>query len=105
MYTLLWLKLFPELKLLASGFEAENFGEISDKSHLHGLPKSISVSFQSIFQQKSWRSPLKKKKSDNYAHAHSVTKSCPTLLREKRILDCGLPGSIVHGISQARILE
>ena len=31
-----------------------------------------------------------------------VTKSCPTL-RDR--LDCSPPGSFVHGISQARILE
>ena len=31
-----------------------------------------------------------------------VTKLCPTVLRP---MDCSLPGSFVHGISQARILE
>ena len=31
-----------------------------------------------------------------------VTKSCPTLCD---FMDCELPGSSVHGISQARILE
>ena len=33
---------------------------------------------------------------------HSVTQSCPTLCDP---MDCSLPGSCVHGISQARILE
>ena len=32
----------------------------------------------------------------------SVTQSCPTLCNP---MDCGLPGSSVHGILQARILE
>ena len=32
----------------------------------------------------------------------SVTQSCPTLCDH---MDCSLPGSSVHGISQAKILE
>ena len=32
----------------------------------------------------------------------SVAKSCPT---PSNLMDCSLPGSSVHGISQARILE
>ena len=38
------------------------------------------------------------------AHRHkvNVTQSCPTLCDP---MDCGLPGSSVHGIFQARILE
>ena len=32
----------------------------------------------------------------------SVTKSCPTLSNP---MDCSLPGSSVHGIFQARVLE
>ena len=34
--------------------------------------------------------------------AWSVTQSCPTLFDS---MDCSLPGSSVHGIFQARILE
>ena len=35
-------------------------------------------------------------------HGCSVPKSCPTLCDP---MDCGLPGSSIHGISQTRILE
>ena len=35
-------------------------------------------------------------------HVCSVTQSCPTLCDP---LDCSLPGSAVHGILQARMLE
>ena len=35
-------------------------------------------------------------------HFGSVAQSCPTLCN---CTDCSLPGSIVHGISQARIVE
>ena len=38
----------------------------------------------------------------DFLHACSVTKSCLTLCNP---LDCSPPGSSVHGISQARILE
>ena len=41
----------------------------------------------------------------NYTHAESeseVAQSCPTLCDP---MDCSLPGSSVHGILQARILE
>ena len=34
--------------------------------------------------------------------AHSVAQSCPTLSDP---MDCSLPGSSVHGILQARVLE
>ena len=37
-----------------------------------------------------------------FIHASSVTKSCPTLCNP---MDCSPPGSSVHGILQARILE
>ena len=37
-----------------------------------------------------------------YCCCYLVTESCPTLCDP---LDCSLPGSSVHGISQARILE
>ena len=35
-------------------------------------------------------------------HACSVAKSCPSFFKP---MDCSPPGSSVHGISQARILE
>ena len=45
----------------------------------------------------------KKPDSEGYIlYCCLVTKSCPTLSNP---LDCSLPGSSVHGISQARILE
>ena len=37
-----------------------------------------------------------------HMHACSVAQSCPTLCDP---MDCSLPGSSVHGISQARISE
>ena len=46
-------------------------------------------------------------KYDNNSHGHSfvallVAQSCPSLCDP---VDCGPPGSSVHGILQARILE
>ena len=37
-----------------------------------------------------------------YTHMHTHAQSCPTLCDPR---DCSLPGSSVHGIFQARILE
>ena len=58
MYTLLWLKLSLELRLLASGSAAEKSGEVSDKSHLCGLPESTSVS--NLFFTKKLEKSVKK---------------------------------------------
>ena len=35
-------------------------------------------------------------------HVRSVAQSCPTIWKH---MDCSTPGSSVHGMSQARILE
>ena len=35
----------------------------------------------------------------------SVTQSCPILCDPMDAMDCSLPGSSVHGILQAKILE
>ena len=37
-----------------------------------------------------------------HMHAYSVAQSCPTLSDP---MDCSLPGSSIHGIFQARVLE
>ena len=44
---------------------------------------------------------------NNTPAAYLVAQSCPTLLLSpiQLFLDCSLPGSSAHGISQARILE
>ena len=42
------------------------------------------------------------KPSNTYVHACAVAQSCPAL---RDPMDCGPPGSSVHGIFQARILE
>ena len=41
-------------------------------------------------------------KKTQYVCVSSVSKFCPTLCN---LMDCSPPGSSVHGISQARILE
>ena len=38
----------------------------------------------------------------NVQSSHEVTQSCPTLSDP---MDCSLPGSSVHGVLQARVLE
>ena len=72
----------------------------------------------SIFQQvwttqqwpQDWRrsifNPIPKKDNakdcSNYCMQSEVAQSCPTLCNP---MDCSLPGSSVHGIFQARVLE
>ena len=46
--------------------------------------------------------PLAYRKSPPWCTVCSVSQSCPTLCNA---IDCSLPGSSVHGISQAGILE
>ena len=49
----------------------------------------------SLFTFMHWRNAMKKSESE-------VTLSCPTLSNP---MDCSLPGSSIHGIFQARVLE
>ena len=56
-----------------------------------------------FFYQLNYEGSIVITKDDNYLHDDGlVVKSCPTLCDP---MDCRLPGSSVHGISQARILE
>ena len=45
---------------------------------------------------------LEEKPRQTYQWASEVTQSCPALCDP---MDCGLPGSSIHGIFQARVLE
>ena len=53
--------------------------------------------WQNQYNNVKLKNKIKKKKSEN-----EVTQSCPTL---SDLMGCSLPGSSVHGIFQARILE
>ena len=49
-----------------------------------------------------WSLSNSEKSTADFGGKKKVTQSCPTLCNP---MDCGLPGSSVHGILQARILE
>ena len=88
----------------------EKLATHSDDSHLVAAAAPAAKSLQSCPSETPWDSPGKntgvgchfflqcmKVKSES-----EVAQSCPTLSDP---MDCSLPGSSVHGIFQARVLE
>ena len=63
----------------------------------HQAPPSLGFSRQEHWSGLPFPSPRMKVKSES-----EVTQSCPTLCDP---MDCCLPGSSIHGIFQARVLE
>ena len=59
----------------------------------HQVPLSMGVSRQEYWSGVPFPSPMRESE---------VTQSCPTLSDP---INCSLPGSSVHGIFQARVLE
>ena len=63
----------------------------------HQAPPSLGFSRQEHWSGLPFPSPMHKVKSES-----EVAQSCPAL---RNPMDCSLPGSSVHGIFQARVLE
>ena len=63
----------------------------------HQAPPSLGFSRQEHWSGLPFPSPTHERKSER-----EVAQSCPTL---RDPMDCSLPGSSVHGIFQARVLE
>ena len=63
----------------------------------HQAPLSLGFSRQEHWSGLPFPSPMRERKSES-----EVAQSCLTLSDP---MDCSLPGSSVHGIFQARILE
>ena len=63
----------------------------------HQTPRSLGFSRQEHWSGLPFPSPMHKVKSES-----EVAQSCPTL---RDPMDCSLPGSSIHGIFQARVLE
>ena len=61
----------------------------------HQAPLSLGFSRQEHWSRLQFPSPMHESESE-------VAQSCPTL---RDPMDCSLPGSSVHGIFQARVLE
>ena len=64
---------------------------------VHQAPPSLGFSRQEHWSGLPFPSPMHEVKSER-----EVAQSCPTLSNP---MDCGLPGSSVHGIFQERVLE
>ena len=63
----------------------------------HQAPLSLGFSRQEHWSGLPFPSPVHKSESES-----AVAQSCPTLSEP---MDCSLPGSSIHGIFQARVLE
>ena len=61
----------------------------------HQAPLSLGFSRQEYWSHLPFPSPVHESENE-------VIQSCPTL-RDRMV--CSLPGSAIHGISQARVLE
>ena len=68
---------------------------VTPKMAAHQAPPSMGFSRQEHWSGLPFPSPVHKSESE-------VAQSCPTL---RDPMDCSLPGSSVHGIFQARVLE
>ena len=66
---------------------------LCDPTESHQAPPSLGFSGQEHWSGLLFPSPM---------HESEVTQSCPTL---SDLMDCNLPGSSVHGIFQAIVLE
>ena len=80
------MKLLSHVRLLVTPWTAA-----------HQAPPSLGFSRQEQWSELHFLLQCMKAKSEN-----EVAQSCPTLSDP---LDCSLPGSSVHGIFQARVLE
>ena len=78
--------------LLLSHFSGVRLCATSETA-AHQAPPSLGFSRQEHWSRLPFPSPM---------HESEVAQSCPT---PSDPMDCSLPGSSVHGISQARVLE
>ena len=83
---LLLLSRFSRVRLCATPYMAA-----------HQAPPSLGFSRQEHWSGLPFPSPMHESESER-----EVAQSCPTLSDP---MDCSLPGSSVHGIFQARVLE
>ena len=66
---------------------------VTPSTAAHQAPLSLGLSRQEHWSGLPFPSPM---------HESEVAQSCPTLSNP---MDCNLPGSFIHGIFQARVLE
>ena len=66
---------------------------VTPETAAHQAPPSLGFSRQEHWSGLPFPSPM---------HESEVAQSCPTLSYP---MDCSLPGSSIHGIFQARVLE
>ena len=82
--------------LLLSRFSRVQLCETPEMA-AHQAPPSLEFSRQKHWSGLPFPSPMREDESES-----EVTQSCPTLSDPT---DCSLPGSSIHGIFQARVME
>ena len=87
---------YAMLLLLLSCFSRVRLCE-TPQTATHQAPPSLGFSRQEYWSGLPFPSPMHEVKSES-----EVTQSCPTLHDP---MDCSPPGSSIHGIFQARVLE
>ena len=95
-YWLPFVLIFSLLLLLLSRFSRVRLCATPETA-AHQAPPSPGFSRQEHWSGLPFPSPMHEVKSES-----EVAQSCPTL---RDPMDCSLPGSSVHGIFQARVLE
>ena len=88
--------IFSLLLLLLSPFSPVRLCATPETA-AHQAPLSLGFSRQEHWSGLPFLSPMHEVKSES-----EVAQSCPTLHDS---MDCSLPGSSIHGIFQARVLE
>ena len=71
-------------------------------SSIHGIFQARTLEWFAISFSKAWKWKVKSESEVAQVVYLKVTQSCPT---PSDPMDCSLPGSSIHGIFQARILE
>ena len=87
---------YLELLLLLSCFSRVRFCA-TPQTAAKQAPPSLGFSRQEHWSGLPFPSPVRERKSES-----EVVQLCPTLCDP---MDCSLPGSSIHGIFQARVLE
>jgi len=90
----IWVMLECRLLLLLSHFSRVRLC-VTPQTAAHQAPPSLGFSREEHWSGLPFLSPMHESESE-------VAQSCPTLSNP---MDCSLPGSSVHGIFQARVLE
>ena len=95
-----WWRTGKPGKLQSLGSQRVGHDWVTEVSNTQAFTSDLSRTFSMVHTQRKF---TKAERKDGWPSVHAKSlQSCPSLCDP---MDCSLPGSSVHGISQARILE